>query len=84
MRALWTIVFIVTIAGALANTSRMAQAVALVMLVAIGLHFGPGLLRRLPGAQKSVALAGGLAIVLALIALAQASHLEQPLNRWNP
>jgi hypothetical protein len=40
------------------------------------------LLRRLPGAQKSVALAGALAIVLALIALAQASHLEQPLSRW--
>jgi hypothetical protein len=82
MRALWTIVLIVTIAGVLANTSRMAQVVALVMLVIIGLHFGPGLLRRLPGAQKSVAIAGTLAIVLALIALAQASHLEQPLNRW--
>ena len=82
MRALWTIVFIVTIAGVLANTSRMAQVVALVMLVAIGLHFGPGLLRRLPGAQKSVAIAGALAIALALIALAQASHLEQSINRW--
>jgi len=82
MRALWTLVFIVTIAGVLANTSRMAQVVALVMLVAIGLHFGPGLLRRLPGAQKSVAVAGALAIALALIALAQASHLEQSLNRW--
>lgn len=82
MRALWTIVFIITIAGVLANTSRMAQAVALVLLVLIGLHFGPELLRRLPGAQKSVAIAGALAIVLALIALAQATHLEQPLNRW--
>jgi len=82
MRALWTIVFIVTIAGVLANTSRMAQVVALVLLVVIGLHFGPGLLRRLSGAQKSVAIAGTLAIILALIALAQATHLEQPLNRW--
>lgn len=82
MRALWTIVFIVTIAGVLANTSRMAQVVALVLLVVIGLRFGPGLLRRLPDAQKSVAIAGALAIVLALIAVAQATHLEQPLNRW--
>src|SRR5262249_50716594 len=32
--------------------------------------------------QKNVAIAGALAIVLALIALAQATHLEQPLNRW--
>jgi len=82
MRALWTIVFVVTIAGVLANTSRMAQVVALVLLVLIGLHFGPGLLRRLPGAQKSVAIAGALALVLALIVVAQATHLEQPLHRW--
>ena len=82
MRALWTIVFIVTIAGVLANTSRMAQVVALVLMVVIGLHFGPALLRKLSGAQKSVAMAGALAIILTLIALAQATHLEQPLNRW--
>jgi hypothetical protein len=82
MRAMWIVIFIVTIAGVVANTSRMAQVVALLMLVAISVQFGPALLRRLSGTQKSVALAGALAIVLTLIALAQASHLEQPLNRW--
>jgi hypothetical protein len=82
MRALWTIVFILTFAGVLANTSRMAHLVAFVMLVAVCVYFGPGLLRKLSGAQKSVAMAGALAILLALIALAQATHLEQPLNRW--
>ena len=82
LRAVWTIVFIITIGGVVANTSRMAQVVALVLLMIIGLRFGPGLLRRLPGAQKSVAIAGALALILALIALAQATHLEQPLNRW--
>jgi O-antigen ligase len=40
------------------------------------------LLRKLSGGHKSVALAGALAIGLALIAFAQASHFEQPLNRW--
>jgi len=82
MRALWTIVFIITIGGVVANTSRMAQVVALVLLIIIGLRFGPGLLRRIPSTQKSVAIAGALALILALIALAQATHLEQPLNRW--
>jgi len=82
MRALWTIVFIITIAGVLANTSRMAQLVAVVLLGASGLYFGPTLLRQLSGAQKSVAMAGTLAVILALIALAQATHLEQPLSRW--
>ena len=82
MRAVWTIFFVVTIAGVLANTSRMAHVVALLLLLLIGLHFGPGLLRRLPNARKSVVITGALALVLALIALAQATHLEQPLNRW--
>jgi hypothetical protein len=82
MRATWISVFILTIAAVLANTSRMAQLVALLLLVVICVQFGPALLRKLSGAQKSVALAGVLAILLALIALAQATHLEQPLTRW--
>ena len=81
MRAMWTSVFLLTIAAVLANTSRMAQLVALLLLVAICVQFGPLLIRKLSGG-KSVALAGALAIGLALIAFAQASHFEQALNRW--
>jgi len=51
-------------------------------LIAICLQFGPRLGRKLSGTGKSVALAGALAITLALIAFAQASHFEQSLNRW--
>jgi len=82
MRAMWTSVLLLTIAAVLANTSRMAQLVALLLLVAICLQFGSLLLRKLSGGHKSVAVAGALAIIFALIAFAQASHLEQPLNRW--
>jgi O-Antigen ligase len=82
MRAMWTSLFVLTIAAVLANTSRMAQLVALVLLVAICLQFGPMLLRKLSGTGKSVALAGALAILLALIAFGHASHFEQPLARW--
>ena len=81
MRAIWTSVFLITMAAVLANTSRMAQLVALLLLIAICVQFGPLLLRKLSGG-KSVALAGALAIGLALIAFAQASHFEKPLNRW--
>ncbi len=82
MRAVWVIVFIVTIAAVLANTSRMAHLVALLLVIAICLLFAPTVLRNFSGGQKSIAFAGALAIVLALIALARASHLEQPLTRW--
>jgi O-antigen ligase len=79
---MWISLFILTIAGVLANTSRMAQLIAVVLLLAICLQFGPALVRKLFGAEKTVALAGALAIVLALVALAQATHLDQALTRW--
>ena len=82
LRAMWISLLILTIAGMLANTSRMAQLIGVVLLLAICLQFGPALVRKLFGTEKSVALAGALAIVLALIALAQATHLDQPLTRW--
>jgi hypothetical protein len=82
MRAAWICLFLVTIAGVLANTSRMAQIVGFLLAIAICLQFGPALMRKLSGAEKSVAFAGAVAILLALVALAQATHLEQPLNRW--
>ena len=47
MRAMWTSVFLITMAAVLANTSRMAQLVALLLLVAICVQFGPMLLRKL-------------------------------------
>jgi hypothetical protein len=82
MRAVCVIVFIVTIAGVLANTSRMAHLVALLLGITICLLFAPAVLRNSSGGQKSIAFAGALAVVLALIALARATHLEQPLSRW--
>ena len=82
MRAMWISVFILTLAGVMANTSRMAQLVAVLLLAAICMQFGATLLRTLSSTEKGVALAGALAILLTLMALAQATHLEQPLNRW--
>jgi hypothetical protein len=81
-RAMWLSVFVLTIAGVLANTSRVAQLIALLLLIAICLRFGPALLRKFWRTEKGIALAGTIAILLALVALAQATHLEQPLNRW--
>jgi O-Antigen ligase len=81
-RAMWLSVFVLTVAGVLANTSRMAQLIAFLLLIVVCLRFGPALLRKLWGMEKGIALAGTIAILLTLIALAQATHLEQPLNRW--
>jgi O-Antigen ligase len=82
MRAIWVSVFVLTLAAVVANTSRMAQLIALLLLTAICLQFGPALLRKVSRTNKNVALAGAIAILLPMFALGWASHLEQPLNRW--
>jgi hypothetical protein len=82
LRAMWISIFVLTVAAVLANTSRMAQLIALLLLTSIGLQSGPTLLRKLSRTGKGVVFAGAIAILLTLVALAQASHLEQPLNRW--
>ncbi|OLA96194.1 MAG: hypothetical protein AUH19_07925 [Verrucomicrobia bacterium 13_2_20CM_55_10] len=80
--AMWISVFVLTVAAVLANTSRMAQLIALLLLIATCLQFGPALLQKLSCMGKGVVFAGAIAILLTLIALAQATHLDQPLNRW--
>ena len=82
MRALWVSVLILTLAAVLANTSRMAQLIALLLLIALCVQLGPALLRKVSHGEKNIALAGVIAIFLTLFALGQATHLEQPLNRW--
>jgi len=82
MRALWVSVLILTLAAVLANTSRMAQLIALLLLIALCVQLGPALLRKVSHGDKNIALAGVIAILLTLFALGQATHLEQPLNRW--
>jgi hypothetical protein len=82
MRALWMSVLILTLAAVVANTSRMAQLIALLLFIALCMKLGPTLLRKLSRIEKNIAIAGSIAILLTLVALGQATHLEQPLNRW--
>jgi O-antigen ligase len=82
MRAMWLSIFVLTIAAVIANTSRMAQLIALLLLIVLSVQLGPALLQKVSHTKKNVALAGAIAILLTLIALGQATHLDQPLNRW--
>jgi len=82
MRALWMSMFVVTLAAVLANTSRMAQLIALLSLIVLCMQLGPMLLRRLSRIEKNIAVAGAIAILSTLFAVGQATHLEQPLKRW--
>src|SRR6266568_3657123 len=58
--AMWISVFVLTIAAVLANTSRMSQVIALLLLIAIGLQFGPALLLKLSHTGKGVVFVGAI------------------------
>ncbi len=75
VRALWLMMFLLNLAAIAANTSRMAQVVGVLILVALLWQLGPRVYRRLSRSEKNVALAGTAAIFLAIYAIAQTSHL---------
>jgi hypothetical protein len=81
-RALWLIMFLLNLAAIAANTSRMAQLIGVLTVIALVWQLGPRLYRRLSGSERNVALGGAAAIFLAIYAIAQTTHLEQPLHRW--
>ena len=60
----------------------MAQLIAVGLFVALCWQVGPAIIRRLSRVERNIALGGAAVILLALFALGQAVHLEQPLNRW--
>src|SRR6266404_3459064 len=82
IRAMWLSVFVLNLVAVFANTSRMSQFVALLLLIPLGVQFGPGFLRQLSTVEKNVVLAGAIAVFLTLFAVGKASHLEQPFARW--
>src|SRR5262249_59281390 len=56
IRALWVSVLILTLAAVLANTSRMAQLIALSLLIALCGQLGPALVRKVPHTDKTISV----------------------------
>ena len=82
-RAIWITLSVIMIVAIVANTSRMAQLIALGIGVAVAIMLLPRMAGMFSKGQTGVVVAGALAILFAIFAAAQISHLEQPLKRWN-
>src|SRR5947207_8397838 len=82
VRSIWLTVFLLNLAAVAANTSRMAQLIALLILFALLAQLGPRVFRGLPRSEKNTVLAGAAAILLAVYAIGQATHLDRPVRRW--
>ena len=82
VRAIWSTVFLLNVAAVAANTSRMSQLIGVLIFVALLARLGPRIFRGLSRSEKNTVLAGGAAILLAVYAIGQATHLEKPAQRW--
>jgi O-antigen ligase len=82
-RAIWITLSVIMIAATVANTSRMAQLIALGIGVAVAIILVPRMVGMFSNGHTGVVLAGAIAVLIVILAAAQISHLEQPLKRWN-
>ena len=82
VRAILLSSLVILIVAVFANTSRMAQLIGAALIVVLLVCFIPTIFRRLSKTEINFGLAGVAAVLLALYAVAQASHLEQSLSRW--
>ncbi|MEY2544391.1 MAG: hypothetical protein QOE81_1852, partial [Verrucomicrobiota bacterium] len=82
VRSIWLTIFLLNLGAVAANTSRMAQLIAVLISFALLLQLGPRLFRGLSRSEKKGVLAGAAAILLTIFAIGQATHLEKPIGRW--
>lgn len=82
VRSIWLTIFLLNLAAVAANTSRMAQLIAVLILLALFAQLGPRVFRGMSRSERNTFLAGGAAILLAVYAIGQATHLEKPVRRW--
>ncbi len=84
VRALWLTLAVSNVVAAFANTSRMSQALAAGMLFVLAVALVPkvfGLARA--RFEWPTAVAGTLAICLAIYAVVQTSRVDRALERWD-
>jgi hypothetical protein len=82
VRAVALTIFVILVVAIFSNTSRAAELIGLVLLLVLLVRFVPMIFQRLSKTEINVGLVGIAAVLLALYAVAQASHLEQSLSRW--
>jgi hypothetical protein len=82
VRALSLGASLILFAAIVANTSRMAQLIAALLIIVFLISSRKTVLQRFQHMESRFVIASIFVVILALLAIAQASHLDQPLGRW--
>jgi hypothetical protein len=81
-RAAWISLLVLISVSVVSNTSRMAQVIGAVLIVIIIARVAPSAWKMVRGMETRSAILGLLVLAIAIIAVAQAARLDQPLQRW--
>jgi hypothetical protein len=81
-RAFLTGAAMIVLLAIFSNTSRMAQAVGLLLVVALLATVARPLMGKAVRAEKKTLIIGAVVGAIAIFAVAQAAHLDEPLGRW--
>jgi len=82
VRALSFSLAALVIVAVLANTSRMAQLIGVLLMAVMILSARKIIFRQLVHADRSILLVGTAVMIITFYAVGQASHLDAPLRRW--
>ena len=81
-KPLWITTLLIVVVAVISNTSKMAQAVGLLtVIVFVGWTIKPAL-RLAARSEKRPLLVGAFIVIVAVLAIGQAAHLDKPLARW--
>lgn len=81
-RTLWATTLLIVVIAVFSNTSRMAQAVGVVLMVALLVAVIRTAKKIVARMEKRTLIAGTLIVAITAVAIAQAAHLDKPLGRW--
>jgi O-antigen ligase len=82
VRSICLTAFLLNLMAIAANTSRGAQLIAGLILLALLWQLGPRIFRGLSRSKKNIVLGGAAAIFLVIFAVGRAAHLDEPIRRW--
>ena len=82
VRSISLTAFLLNLMAIAANTSRGAQLIAGLILLALLWQLGPRIFRGLSRAKKNIVLGGAAAGLLMIVAVGQTAHLDEPFRRW--
>jgi hypothetical protein len=82
VRSISLTAFLLNLMAIAANTSRGAQLIAGLILLALLWQLGPRIFRGLSRSKKNVVLGGAAAVLLMIVAVGETAHLDEPFRRW--